>query len=261
VRNLIVCTVLLAAAACRPSDPDTASVAAPVIGDAAHAGGRAGFYFLPPLVRATALPPEFDPTLALKGRLDDPSGTPLAFFAFDLQASQQRYTGKLDTRGLALDPDVDYRVRVFADVVELGFADVRIFVSQKQARSMASEDYLEIVEDGHLKIDVYVNRCAVVTCDAATACRAAATCDPTTGTCGPAAAQPDGTPCPDGDVCNGSEQCKGGSCFAGRPLSCDDGDACTADSCDADEGCRHVPIADGVARWDCAVWDQSTWAP
>jgi hypothetical protein len=53
--------------------------------------------------------------------------------------------------------------------------------------------------------------------------------------------------CDDGDPCNGLEVCdlSTGVCAPGAPLSCDDDDACTTDSCDG--GCEHVPVscADG----------------
>src|SRR5215475_2897491 len=37
--------------------------------------------------------------------------------------------------------------------------------------------------------------------------------------------------CSDGNFCNGTELCVAGACAAGTPPSCDDGVACTADSC------------------------------
>jgi hypothetical protein len=43
-------------------------------------------------------------------------------------------------------------------------------------------------------------------------------------------------------VCNGAETCQAGSCTAGTPLNCNDGNACTTDSCDPLAGCLHVPI-------------------
>lgn len=45
--------------------------------------------------------------------------------------------------------------------------------------------------------------------------------------------------CADADACNGQERCQAGICQPGEPLSCDDGDVCTADSCDGALGCRH----------------------
>ena len=57
---------------------------------------------------------------------------------------------------------------------------------------------------------------------------------------------PDGTPCLDANVCNGSETCRRGECAPGTPLSCNDGNPCTSDSCDRVAGCRHVPRPAGT---------------
>lgn len=79
-------------------------------------------------------------------------------------------------------------------------------------------------------------------------------CRPSTGACDPAescagfAACPpdrtaaDGTACSDGTACNGAETCAMGTCRAGSPLSCDDGNACTADACAEPSGCESTPI-------------------
>jgi hypothetical protein len=55
--------------------------------------------------------------------------------------------------------------------------------------------------------------------------------------------------CLDVDVCNGVEVCSDGVCQPGTPLLCDDGNACTGDSCDPVDGCQHgfVSCDDGVA--------------
>ena len=55
--------------------------------------------------------------------------------------------------------------------------------------------------------------------------------------------------CLDTNVCNGNETCSGGLCQPGVALSCDDGDACTLDSCDPVDGCEHAVVScdDGVA--------------
>jgi hypothetical protein len=50
--------------------------------------------------------------------------------------------------------------------------------------------------------------------------------------------------CADGDLCNGIERCVAGTCEApSTPLACDDGDACTQDSCDPAAGCAHADTA------------------
>jgi cysteine-rich repeat protein len=80
---------------------------------------------------------------------------------------------------------------------------------------------------------------------AATECRSSlGVCDPAETCSGAGVSCPvddllDGVPCLDGDVCNGAEQCEMGLCEAMTPLDCDDGDVCTADSCDAVTGCAH----------------------
>jgi len=49
------------------------------------------------------------------------------------------------------------------------------------------------------------------------------------------------TECDDGLFCNGAERCPSGACLAGTPPDCDDGVACTVDSCnEATESCDHL---------------------
>jgi hypothetical protein len=77
------------------------------------------------------------------------------------------------------------------------------------------------------------------------ACATGSTCspvhfDPNTGTCVTAAAD-DGTLCSD-DACLVNASCRAGVCV-GEPRTCDDGNACTADSCDPTRGCVHVDEA------------------
>ena len=81
----------------------------------------------------------------------------------------------------------------------------------------------------------------VTDCDAVEtdACQAAA-CDEESGE-GVISAVLDGTLCSDGDACNGSETCSEGACEPGEALSCDDGNACTTDSCDGESGCTWIP--------------------
>lgn len=53
------------------------------------------------------------------------------------------------------------------------------------------------------------------------------------------------TDCSDGDACNGAEVCgESGVCEDAEPLNCDDGNACTNDSCDTVNGCVHEMIED-----------------
>jgi hypothetical protein len=73
----------------------------------------------------------------------------------------------------------------------------------------------------------------------------------------------DDTRCLDGNICNGDEICQAGACVADTPaLDCDDGLACTADSCDSVTGCGHAaipfcsgpgPTVPGLSSWSIAV--------
>jgi hypothetical protein len=47
--------------------------------------------------------------------------------------------------------------------------------------------------------------------------------------------------CDDGNVCNGIETCVDFTCTTGTPLNCDDGVACTDDTCNPITGCDNTP--------------------
>ncbi len=48
-------------------------------------------------------------------------------------------------------------------------------------------------------------------------------------------------PCDDGDPCTAGDTCQDGVCVAGGPTDCDDGNACTLDTCDPLVGCVSLP--------------------
>jgi len=48
-------------------------------------------------------------------------------------------------------------------------------------------------------------------------------------------------PCDDGDVCTQTDLCVEGICVGGDSLDCDDGNACTANTCDPRMAARQVP--------------------
>ena len=50
--------------------------------------------------------------------------------------------------------------------------------------------------------------------------------------------------CDDGEFCNGQERCEMGSCFLGKPPSCDDDNTCTEDACSYDSNqCVHAYVS------------------
>ncbi|MBP47451.1 MAG: hypothetical protein CMH53_05890 [Myxococcales bacterium] len=66
-----------------------------------------------------------------------------------------------------------------------------------------------------------------------------AQCEPTVGQCILKSIF-DGTACTDGNACSSGDACVGGKC-TGKPVKCEDSNACTNDSCDQKYGCKHVP--------------------
>jgi N-acetylneuraminic acid mutarotase len=77
--------------------------------------------------------------------------------------------------------------------------------------------------------------CSLGGCDDGNPCTADI-CDPDTGACR-FVARAVGTACGDDDACNGVEQCSAdGRCESGDAPELDDGDPCTADSCDSVSG-------------------------
>jgi len=52
-------------------------------------------------------------------------------------------------------------------------------------------------------------------------------------------------PCDDGNKCTVGDLCQSGQCAGPQPLTCDDGQPCTDDSCAAQVGCKHTPKLGG----------------
>jgi len=68
----------------------------------------------------------------------------------------------------------------------------------------------------------------------------------------------EGQPCDDEDLCTENDIWVAGVCTGGTPVDCDDGNQCTLDSCDPEEGCKNVP-QDGLPCDDgdaCTVGDE-----
>lgn len=63
--------------------------------------------------------------------------------------------------------------------------------------------------------------------------------------------------CFDQDACNGAERCENNTCLPPEgPPDCEDEDVCTADSCDAQLGCVHDPIAGCCSGDDQCALDE-----
>ena len=87
---------------------------------------------------------------------------------------------------------------------------------------------------------------AAVTCQQPSSICLLSACDPQSGQCVESNA-PDGTPCNDSSMCTLVDICVDGACVGGKPITCNDDDACTEDSCDPASGCVFEPQADCMA--------------
>ncbi|HRY96542.1 MAG TPA: S8 family serine peptidase, partial [Myxococcota bacterium] len=101
--------------------------------------------------------------------------------------------------------------------------------------------------------------CAAGACQAGTplTCNDGNVC--TTDSCVPATGcsfAPNTASCADGDLCDGAEVCSGGTCQAGTPLTCNDGNVCTTDSCVPATGCSFVPNTASCADADLCDGDE-----
>jgi len=52
--------------------------------------------------------------------------------------------------------------------------------------------------------------------------------------------------CDDGSACTLDEKCTVGKCGSGTVVVCDDGEPCTADTCDKALGCTYTKYVDGA---------------
>jgi len=64
-------------------------------------------------------------------------------------------------------------------------------------------------------------------------------------------------PCDDGNVCTLKDQCAVGKCLGGTPVSCDDLNPCTTDSCDGATGCVHQAAAGACDDGNTCTTDDS----
>ena len=149
--------------ACSPVvDPfEEADLLGPIaksISDGNHGGGNENFFFLPPMV---SMPPDtgiFDDSLspvvkiyALSEGL--PSDPPIAVFTTEpgsgsetirTGAEDAHYIVNWHTKRYALDELLDYRIVVFTNETELGFADVDVVASGKDQKNINGEDYVPL---------------------------------------------------------------------------------------------------------------------
>lgn len=114
--------------------------------------------------------------------------------------------------------------------------------------SATDADSVQVSKQYSIRIGGIVDACAGVVCSASDACHEVGVCDPLTGLCtDPIAA--DGTGCDDGDACTLSDTCLAGACTGTDPITCSASDAChDAGTCDPATGiCSDPMAADGTS--------------
>jgi hypothetical protein len=149
--------------ACSPViDPfEEADLLGPIaksISDGNHGGGNEHFFFLPPMV---AMPPDtgiFDgglsPVIKIYALSEGlPVGPPIAVFTIEpgsgsetvrVSAEDGHYIVNWHTKRFDLDESLDYRIVIFENETELGFADVDVVASGKDQKYISGEDYVPL---------------------------------------------------------------------------------------------------------------------
>ncbi|HKV71809.1 MAG TPA: hypothetical protein VJN62_11205 [Gemmatimonadales bacterium] len=193
---------------CTRAEPTTATLrshVAAVISDAAHDGGTAGFYFLPPMVSQPIIAGTFDgdiatlnPQVAICDVTSGPDtdcggsgagATPAAAVftttstpAITVDLSTPQYQVNWDTKAAGFATGHSYRLHVSAGAFtarrELGFADILLTTTPGQVKHLAT-DSLIVLQDGrtlpvHFRIETGIPGSIVVA--------AATTQVPTSGT-------------------------------------------------------------------------------
>lgn len=160
-RHLVALLFILAPLACtdRPTEPRLAASAPSLaILDAAH-GGTAGFYFLPPLVRAPAYAGTFDatqsPVVTICALTGSACGATVATFTgsqIRVDLESQSYGVNWKTRDAGLNLGTTYRVQVAEGVSVIGYADVVVVVNGSQAKSVEQAGAVAVRDGATLPI-------------------------------------------------------------------------------------------------------------
>jgi hypothetical protein len=114
---------------------------------------------------------------------------------------------------------------------------------------LCNGQYACLPKDGAKKCAPKPNSAIICPPPPSSACKRTV-CQPETGTC-LADMQADGVWCEDGNPCTASSSCSGGKCVGGVAQTCDDGVACTTDTCVAAVGCKHEGSACSQACGNC----------
>lgn len=172
-RPLLLLTVALTAFACSDSRIPTATLTPSGAAGAALVGGSPAFYWLPPLAKAPSPTGTFDPALSPVVRISEWPGSQGALVAeFSMSSGPGSETVRLDaegefyivnwhTREVALNPALNYRIRVLVDGFEVGFADVDVVASAKELKTVDAVNYFGVLNGRTVPIKFRIEEGAV----------------------------------------------------------------------------------------------------
>lgn len=181
---LAVAVLIAACGDTRPTSPSDTGLNA-AISDGSRTGGNPDFFFLPSLAPDPRRLPNFDaggfnPSLAPVVKVClHPRTAPDDLRAFDCNDAPiatisgsdvrvfpalQFYLAVWKTRDYDLDPDRVYRVQVFLGSTRLGFADVTVVKTLREARNAITGDIVPLGEDWTLPIPFRIENGALGAC-------------------------------------------------------------------------------------------------
>lgn len=140
-------------------------LARPTISDAARGGPVAGFYFLPPMVKAPRFSGTFDaavsPRVVICELAADACASHVAEFTMTsgpdgervtVNAAGQEFKANWHTNRFPLDPAKHYRIAVEVGAVRLGFADVDVVASGRELKNVDTGEYIALLDGRTLPI-------------------------------------------------------------------------------------------------------------
>lgn len=145
--------------------------------DAAHGGGNPHFYFMPPMVPASPYEGAFDasvsPTVTICEWSGDAClGDPVATYTMTtglgsevvrLDVTQEQYIVNWHTGRIELDSAATYRIKVVAGGYTLGFADIDIYATRREAKSFLTNAIIPLKDGVTLPISFRIEEGAVPT--------------------------------------------------------------------------------------------------
>jgi hypothetical protein len=156
-------------------NPETATPALEIL-DGAHNGGNEHFFFLPPMVPQPSYSGVFDATLSPVVQICEWTATacvsPLvAEFTMTtgsgsetvrMVPEDEHYIVNWHTDQLRLDAVKTYRIRVLVAGIELGYADVDLVNSGKEAKNVNTGEYLPLIDGRTLPIKFRIEKASAI---------------------------------------------------------------------------------------------------